>query len=296
MKAKMGTVDIIIPTYNRLAFLREAIASILEQTYQDFRIIVCDDGSTDNTASDIVKLDSRITVISSQHSGLSAKVRNIGINSSNNQFIAFLDSDDLWTPSNLEEKMDIFSKHPDVCFVYSNYFTYQNNIQDAIPYPPRLIPCKGNMLKVFLKIKGGVCTPSVIVKRSLIDKTGVFNEDPDFKVAQDYDLWLRIASQTTCYYIDKPLVYVRRHATNTTLNRTIQTQKAKLKALRNLNEICNIPNYHFRYAKANLYFFYAKDYVQKRCYFSALRWFLTCLLYNPKLIKAILQLITGKRE
>ncbi len=110
----MPLASVIIPTYNRLALLREAIASVLRQTMPDFEILAIDDGSTDGTTEAALgAIDSRIRYIRVPHGGRS-KARNLGLREAKGRFVAFLDDDDLYLPDKLESEIGFFRRHPDL--------------------------------------------------------------------------------------------------------------------------------------------------------------------------------------
>lgn len=118
------TVSIIMPMYNSERFIREAIDSVLAQTYTDWELLVVDDGSTDNSTS-IVKeyadKDHRIRLLfNNRHIGIPSAPRNMGVSNAKGRYIAFLDSDDMWLPRKLEHQIPLF-KNQNVVIVYSNY-------------------------------------------------------------------------------------------------------------------------------------------------------------------------------
>ena len=99
-------VTVVIPTYNRYSFIREAIESVIAQTYSNWELIIVDDGSTDDTATYIKSIpDKRIHLLELQHCGNIAMLRNIGAKSASGQWITFLDSDDMWVPEKLETQL-----------------------------------------------------------------------------------------------------------------------------------------------------------------------------------------------
>ena len=104
---KTPCISVIIPTYNRAHFVREAIDSVLGQTYQDFEIIVVDDGSTDDTKTVLALYGNRIRYLHQKHRGRS-EARNTALKSAAGKFVAFLDSDDIWLPRKLEKQLPLF--------------------------------------------------------------------------------------------------------------------------------------------------------------------------------------------
>lgn len=116
----MPRVRVILPTYNRAELVSEAISSALGQTFHDFEILVADDGSTDHTAQVLDKLavrDSRVRPLRVPHGGAAA-ARNAAIRAAGDyEFVAFLDSDDIWVPDHLQECVELLQQHPDVALV-----------------------------------------------------------------------------------------------------------------------------------------------------------------------------------
>ena len=210
----MPQVSVIIPTYNRAAYLADAIRSVEAQNYRDIETIVADDGSTDNTAEVMARFGSRVTYLRLDHHGLPATTRNAGLRASHGEFVAFLDSDDLFLPGKLELQLATFDAHPEAELVYSNGHFFRDipnepigELLDGLPSP------SGN---VFAELLCGnfVFTPTVLVRRTCLDSVGVFDERPDFFAVEDYDLWLRIAAQFPVIYAPGKVAAVRRHQHN----------------------------------------------------------------------------------
>jgi len=122
-------VSVIIPTFNRADLIEYSIISVLNQTYQNFEIIIIDDGSTDNTREVVHSIkDKRIKYIYYKHVGLPASARNKGIMIARGEFIAFLDSDDIWLPKKLEMQIKTFNKIPNLLLVATNGIVFPTNL------------------------------------------------------------------------------------------------------------------------------------------------------------------------
>jgi len=202
-------VSIIIPTYNRGKYIREAIQSVLNQTYQNFEIIVSDDGSTDNTKEVVESFnDRRIKYFWNKNSGLPAVARNIGIKKSSGKYIAFLDSDDLWLAKKLEKQINEFEKNENIGLVCSHriYFDEKKEWIKKININDKDFTFKS------LFIRNKVTCSTVIVKRSIFDNIGLFNECTKLQAGEDYEMWLRIANSYRIKYIQEPLVKYRHHS------------------------------------------------------------------------------------
>jgi len=196
-------VSVIIPTFNRGWIIQEALESVLSQEYSDFELIIVDDGSTDDTASVLDQFQPDIRLVRQPNRGVSA-ARNRGMSVSRGNYIAFLDSDDLWLPSKLQRQVDFFDSHPEALICQTEEIWIKNG--------KRLIPgekhrkASGYIFDRSLQLC--LVSPSaVMMRRRLFDDCGNFDED--LPACEDYDLWLRISSRIPIHLIDEPLVIKR---------------------------------------------------------------------------------------
>lgn len=196
-------VSVIIPTFNRASMVLEAAQSVCQQTFQDFELIIIDDGSTDGTVEELKKIARPFHYRFQENQGVS-KARNQGIQVARGKWIAFLDSDDLWRPQKLETQMRFFSEHPEARICQTEEIWIRNG--------RRVNPQKKHQ-----KVSGPIFAPSlvlclvspsaVMIQKKLFDQVGFFDET--LPACEDYDLWLRIASELPIYLIDRPLVIKR---------------------------------------------------------------------------------------
>ncbi len=200
----MPKVSVIIPTYNRLPMLKEAVDSVLAQDVEDMELIVVDDGSTDGTADEIKRYGGRVKLF--QHAvnkGVSA-ARNKGILHARGKYIAFLDSDDLWVKGKLKIQVTFLDDNPHYPLCYTDEIWIRKG--------KRVNP----MLK-HAKYSGWIfekCLPlciispsSVMIKRTLFSRVGLFDEA--LPVCEDYDFWLRISARFPIFFIDRKLIIKR---------------------------------------------------------------------------------------
>lgn len=207
----MPLVSVIIPTYNRAAYIAEAIRSVLAQTYHSVEIIVADDGSTDNTAEVVAGLGDAVTYVSLPHRGQPAATRNGGLRVARGEFIAFLDSDDLFFPDKLATQLAGFEAHPEAGLVYSNAYFFRDepsqptvHALDGLPSP------SGDVFADLLR--GNFLAPqAVLMRRACLQAVGVFDENPDFFAVEDYDLFLRVAAMFPVIYVPGDVAAMRRH-------------------------------------------------------------------------------------
>jgi glycosyltransferase involved in cell wall biosynthesis len=203
-------VSIILPTYNGLPYLREAIESVRAQTFTDWELVVIDDGSTDDSVRWIESVaDARLRILASEHIAHRARLRNRGIAEARAQWIAFIDSDDRWKPSKLERQLAYHAAQPDLQWSYTGRVAIDAEgklFQHPQHQPWR--PHRGRILVPLIALEATIALPSVLVRRSLLDRIGGF---ADQRWGEDYDLWVRLAQEVECGLIDEPLVEIRAH-------------------------------------------------------------------------------------
>lgn len=200
-------VSVIIPTYNRIHRLCKTIDSIRKQTISNIEILVCDDGSTDNTKaiiSEIANNDKRVKYLDCGDNGRPAIPRNIGISKASGEWLAFCDDDDYWNPVKLEAQIYCLEKSSlKACFTNA-YRVFENGeIGDAYF---QITGSKVLVLKDFITVNPVICS-SAVIHSSLIKDVKGFAEEEELRAYEDYALWLRVASMTDCLYIDNPLTY-----------------------------------------------------------------------------------------
>lgn len=202
-------VSVIIPVYNSEKFIRDAIDSVLNQTYRDFEIIVADDGSTDSTTEILKEYDDKIRWKSQENKG-PASAKNFGISMAKGKYITFLDSDDVFMPDRLEQQVDYLNKHPAVGLVYSDYYQIDEKGETT-----RLI--SHSKENASLIQQNYVPTSGVMCRRECIDTLGAFDENLGSNY--DWDMWLRISEKYPIYCIPKPLFKYKVHGGNISLTR-----------------------------------------------------------------------------
>ncbi len=200
-------ISVVIPTYNRVDFLREAIESVLAQTFKDIELIVVDDGSSDGTQELVASYKGMIRYIRQQNSGPSA-ARNNGIKNAIGRYIAFLDSDDIWLPEMLSKQVSMFTENPTAGLVATGYRlinTVHELAEPVIMNKDELADARnGNLYMNFF------ATSSVMVNKVCFDKVGMFNETLNF--AEDWDMWIRILQRYSFVYLPEVLMHYRVHA------------------------------------------------------------------------------------
>ena len=235
--AKNPIVSVIIPTYNRAGMIPVAIESVLGQTFQQFEIVVVDDGSEDDTEGIAKRYGDRIRYIKIGHRGQS-HARNIGMRASRGEFIAFLDSDDSYYPYKLEAQLKLFEKHPELGMIWSEVSAefpdgrreayhlrqyhpiYEKNalIFDDIFSSKGAVHIEGCNRTVeyftgnifdFCILGTLVMSNTILFKRHLLDSIGYQNEA--YRLAEDYEFVLRICKHSPVGFLNIPTYTLRYH-------------------------------------------------------------------------------------
>ena len=240
-----GLVSVIVPCYNRADIVGETIDSLLRQSYPKLEVIVVDDGSTDNTRDVIARYsDPRVRYLFKPNGGLSA-ARNFGLERANGEFIAFLDSDDLWHEWKLESQLRLFARHPEVGLIWSDMSTFAqlgeilsdrhlrdyysayelvefernhnpvgvlSDLLQTVPVELRVAPYY--VADVFEHMfSGNLVHPSTaIVRRARLSLSGPFEPEVTGPGGEDYHFYFRICANGPVAFIDAPTTLYRIHA------------------------------------------------------------------------------------
>jgi glycosyltransferase involved in cell wall biosynthesis len=210
--ASTAIVSVILPTFNRLQFLRPSIESVYAQTFPDWELIIADDGSDLETRQYLQSLaeDPRVTLVWRPHTGKPSMVRNAALLRAAGEYVAFLDSDDLWATRKLERQIETLRARGNCRWSYTAFLQVDAS---GSPLPEETqrpwAPHEGDIFEQVVTGRASIRTPSVLATRQLIAQVGGFDEG--LRSGEDYDLWLRLALCSEVAVVDEPLVYVRRH-------------------------------------------------------------------------------------
>jgi teichuronic acid biosynthesis glycosyltransferase TuaG len=209
----MPRVSVIIPTYNRADLIGETIESVLNQTFDDFEIIIVDDGSTDSTKEAVRRFDGPIKYLYQENRGRSC-ARNKGFEISCGDYICFLDSDDVLNPRMLDLQVSLLDSNASLGFVYSDY-QFINRACEILPKPEvfRAHPLRRGRIFRFLAYFDFICISNVLARRNCINKAGLF--DPSLAAAEDLDWLLRMTRLYETDYVPEQLCLCRKHDSNT---------------------------------------------------------------------------------
>ena len=203
-------ISIIIPLYNKELFIEETITSVLAQSFNEFELIVVNDGSTDRSLEVATGLiDTRIKIITKEHIGVSA-ARNTGIEAAKFNWIAFLDADDWWSPNFLEEMVYCIQKYPNhKLFASGRSHVFADRI---MRYNNPYLPAEGNVetvnyFKVISKYLPLINSSNALILKSHLGARGGFKELQ--KMHEDHDLWIRLSVGEDVVFSNKNLSFYR---------------------------------------------------------------------------------------
>lgn len=212
-------VSVIMNCLNCLKYLEEAIDSVYAQTYKNWEIIFWDNASTDNSAEIAKKYDDKLRYFSGDKTVPLGHARNFAIEKTRGDYIAFLDCDDIWLPDKLEKQIDIFDAKQDVMLVYSNCYVVDSDgdiIRTAFESQK---PVRGYIFNELLSSYNFIPLLTAVIKKEVLNEIGLFGND--YKIASDYDLFLRIAHKYPVDYVERSLAKYRVHDSNLSINRDV---------------------------------------------------------------------------
>ncbi len=221
-------VSVVVPAYNCCSVLPEAIESVRRQSYQDFEVLLVDDGSTDGTWEVIRKIAAdwpKVRAIRAEHKGLAA-ARNRAIAEMKGKWIALLDADDIWQPEKLQRCMDFLAGHQHLRIVY----TPMDPIRlDGQPMKGHSKPCKAGWLTEELFYSIFVHDPAVVFHKDVVEACGGFDES--LPVCVGHEFWLRVSTKFEFGLIDQPLALRRWHESSVTRSDRARARRARAKVL-----------------------------------------------------------------
>lgn len=207
----MVKVSVIIPYYNGQRFIQQCIDSVLKQSYKNFEIILIDDGSTDEVDRVLELFGHQIRYLKQNKKGPAA-ARNYGIKEAKGEYVAFLDSDDIWLPKKLKLQVEFLDKNRDFSLVYSDLALFdENGVIDENLYFSKGIPRPSGFIFKELVLNCLFSTVTVMIRKSIFD-TSSYLFDEQLLIGEDYDLWLRLAKRYKIGYLSGVLAMYRQHS------------------------------------------------------------------------------------
>jgi len=278
------SVSVVIPTFNRAAFIGDAIRSVLEQSVTVTEILVVDGGSTDDTRKVAESCGKLVQWVTQEGQGVAA-ARNTGFRRAKGDWVALLDSDDLWYKDKLRAQFDFLSRHPDTDFVFGDMALFaadaDNDAPEILdPEAHQFLVSKADNLDGILEYLfrfNFVPTSSVLFRRSCLERVGYMDES--LKHCEDYDYWLRFACHCRLGFVNHVLVKRRMHDANTMRGAYADNCEATLHVLERMqNSVADAPKAVRRARLAGIslahhrlggYCFKQRDYVNADAHFRA---------------------------
>ena len=264
-------ISVIIPTFNRVNLLKETVGSVRNQKFNDFEIIVVNDGSTDGTGEWLRK-QTDLRVIEQSNLGI-ATARNNGASAARGAWLAFLDHDDLWAPDKLLIQAEFVQNNPEVALVAARHVRLGKPYRE--PKKPQWI--KGDL---FVKeySQSFIHTSSVMIRSDVFEQIEGF--PTKYRFADEFDVWLKIAAAYPIAYFDRPLVFIRFYESNTSHNRVgVRTDTYDILLRRYDPE--RIPSRTFLRTLSDHDISFGRAYLRAGDLSEALKWFQKSLLRTP---------------
>lgn len=249
--SRQPAVSIVMPCHNAAPYLAETLASIRSQSYSDWEVIVVDDGSVDDPETIVSSFgDERFRLLAIPASGGPSRPRNLGISEARGQLIFFFDADDIMLPGKLEAQVSCFERNPTLALLFSNFCIvdaagaeispgFLDDYQAFQKVRHSRSPKSGGLdrRRFYLALVRGnfIGTSSAAVRRDVLQTAGIFDEG--LSSAEDHDLWLRIARNFDCGYVDMVGHAYRRHSTSVTQQFDERHPRSRIKVISR-----NLPN------------------------------------------------------
>lgn len=249
----MPRVSVIIPSYNGEKWLARSVGSVISQTFEDFELIVIDDGSTDGTPELVARFadsDGRVKYIREENYGAPARPRNVGIKASSSEYIAFLDSDDEWVSDKLAKQVDMFSSLGSRYGIVTSNILLVDDQTGTVTGRHNLGRYLGPGIEERLLEYNFLLTPSaVMVRRAVIDEIGLFDELLRF--TEDWDIWIRACERFEIAYVPEFLTRYHIHGQNVTKNLRISDDANELEKifLKHEERFVKYPEVHKRMSR-----------------------------------------------
>lgn len=236
-------VSIVVPAYNHESYIANCIHSILEQDYPDMDLIVINDGSTDGTDQRIKEIHAkkplRFRYISKQNEGL-MKTLNLGLKLAQGKYFCELASDDMLLPESIRKRVDFLEINSDIDVVFADAYLLDGDTKTNIRLGngKKRYNSKEHSVRDLMEGKARILFPSGMFRKAILDKLGGFDED--FRYYEDIAMEYQLAIHAKIGYLDEPIMYYRRHASNVSLISRFRVRKEKILALKKISHVTDL--------------------------------------------------------
>jgi glycosyltransferase involved in cell wall biosynthesis len=280
MEKQIPKVIVIIPSYNRERYIRATIDSALSQTYKNIEIVVVDDGSTDRSRDILTGYGDRIRLLEHEghaNRGQSAAI-NLAMRNTRGEYVAILDSDDVWTIDKIEKQVDFLERHPEIGIVYGNGYAIDENGKILYKLIPPGHQEESDPRRMLLECHFNIPS-NALVRRSAYDQVGEFDET--LRSSQDHDMAIRLLEVTKAAFLDEPVWYYRLHPDTQS---TKHTKRRWMNGFKILEKACRRYPYGWsvkRRRLAVLHFRIGQCFSSEGAYFQAMKNFLLAGVFDP---------------
>jgi glycosyltransferase involved in cell wall biosynthesis len=288
-KAEKRKVSVIMLTYQRAALIMESIQSVLQQSYADFELLIIDDGSTDHTASLIGQVkDPRVQYFPLTHIGKIPSLRNFGMAKAQGEYIAFLDSDDLWETDKLKKQVTILTSHPEAGFTFSEVeefnesSSFKKNFYGFLKQKENFY--SGRIFEQLISNRMAIYPSSVMFRKSCFEKTGLFDESLS---PGDSNFLIRLSFEYPAIIVFEHWTKIRKHEGNVSSQLHVSSFKEMEKTITLFFQSGDISKKTFKETLLGLRYALALDYWRKREYKNSRKELLLCILASPLFLKAV---------
>ena len=281
-KAKTPTVTVVIPAYNAIEHIVETIETVLDQTYQDFELLVVDDGSTDGTAdllASFAEQEPKIRIITQCNQGVSA-ARNTAIKQAQGKYIAILDADDLWELTKLQKQVDSLEANPQAGLCYT--WTAMADSEGKATGRVIMSHAEGDVWQQLCEMNIVCCGSTPMILRRCFDDVGMFDENLLF--SEDWDMWWRIAAKYPFSVVKEPLIRYRQHSSSHSTNCQLMLETSRTLIESNYAQ-APIELLHYRNRSyGSIYLYLAWRAIESRDYQLAREFRAQALAHRPQLV------------
>jgi len=269
-----------MPTFNRAAFIMESIESVLQQTHQNWELVIVDDGSTDDTAELVAQIkDSRVSFYKAGKIGLGIKLKNIGIERSDGELLAFIDSDDLWAPEKLEKQINVLQAYPDAGFSITGGYNFLK-INEPLEYfyTQREGVRHGDIFLSFFQSKASVLPQTLMFGRQCLP---VIEEYIKTDPYSDVEFLLGLALHFKAVILYEPLLYRRLHAESFSSMNWEKGYQEGIDVINRYRRNKKLPSAIARDSLFRLYINFGERYYQRKNKLKAVASFLKAWVNKP---------------
>lgn len=287
----MDKVSVIMPVYNRERFIATAIESVLSQTYDNFELIIVDDGSSDNSVSIAQRYRTlypkKIQIIEQINQGPSI-ARNNAVKIATGSLLAFIDSDDFWARDKLELQTHIFKSHCNSIFTYTGYYIVNEDgdiIKEILPN----IRLQGFIYDQLWKVENQISGGTILVHKNIFQSIGGFDEN--LRGAENLDLRIRLSRLGKVYFVNKCLYYYRRHNFNLTTETTAMNDAWLMLINKHFNRDSEYDKHLYRHVISKYYHDIGVNNFSKMRLYDAIPYFFRAIIKNPIMVESYVRLL-----